>query len=493
MSNPDKVTAKAYAGLFAAASAVAAKRAIRRPPGPGVIPRGIRLPRIQDTPHLFEETHDSPDPDHKLARIAAASLLYTVEKKPGGYAERLLRPEERDVLRAVHRERDRGPKKKDTRCRYCHLSSALYNRSLYANAAGGYDPHASQKFVVVRHSATVKPSFDPETYVSSARIDNYQVLLPKELAIALVNRSHPLSWHKAAPKLFLVSVPAAPTRTSWRQAPEIPPDKWQADAGKEAFLYERVAWAFSSDAMSQIDNAIRISNLKPEQDAHSCSLSFDYDLQSCLDSNFAIIQEPGGLDLDGGFSDSRACHPDAIKVADLKGMTKRDRVQLDLAPNDDQVVPSDAPDSLALSEKELEEVVKELQKMARDLGGADDPWWLVTISASKELRFTAPGNTPVDLWGTLTYLGPALVFTFVNRAVCQAAADLTSLSPAVAPPGPGGAHPSQIRPTALGRGGQAVATIPSHVLKRLAFPRPAAYKAAAPATKPGHGKRRRAR
>jgi hypothetical protein len=489
MSNHDKVTAHAYAGLIAASGAVAAKR-VPRLPVPGVLPRGIRLPRVQDTPHLFEATHDSAETDHKLARIAAASLLYSVEKKPRGYAEQLLAPRERDILRAVHDERDRGRPKRDIRCRYCHLSSALYNHALYSNPVGGYDPHATQKFVVVRHSATVKTSFDPDTYASSAKIENYQVLLPRELAIKLVRRSHPLSWHDAAPKLFLDSLPAVLAKNEWRPAPEKSHAEWEKEARvAAAYLYERVALAISSDASSEIVNAIRITGFRNGEDPHHCRLKFRYDLQSCLESNFAIVREPGGLDLDGGITDSRACHPDAIEIADLKGMTERDRVQLDLAPTARQMVDSDAPDSPPLGDEELKKVVKELQDMASHLGG-NDPWWLVTINASKRLRFTAPGNTPVDVWGTLTFLGPALVFTFINRAVCQAAADLTSQPAAVAPPGPN-VRPSRIRPTAPA-GARAV-RIPSPEAADLAFVRQEAYKRTGSADKPGHGKRRRAR
>jgi hypothetical protein len=55
-----------------------------------------------------------------------------------------------------------------------------------------------------------------------------------------------------------------------------------------------------------------------------------------------------------------------------------------------------------------------LQRLWRD----KDPW-LVTISASKMLRYTRPRNGPAELWSILSWMAPAILFTFINRAVCQ--------------------------------------------------------------------------
>jgi hypothetical protein len=45
--------------------------------------------------------------------------------------------------------------------------------------------------------------------------------------------------------------------------------------------------------------------------------------------------------------------------------------------------------------------------------------WLVTITTSKRLRYTAPGDTPLSLWAALTWMAPAQLFVFINRVVSQ--------------------------------------------------------------------------
>jgi hypothetical protein len=449
MSSFDKVTAQASAGLLAAASAVVGKRG-RRLAWPGVPPRGLRVASAPDTPHLFEGTHDSPKREHKLARIAAASLLYAYEKKVGGHAERVLAPGERDVIRRVHEERVREPRKKDIRCRYCHLSSALYKHVFHVGGEGNQGS-TTPKFVVVRHSATVNADFDPNTFVSKASIDNYQVLLPEKFARQLVERTNPLNWHDAAPTLFLAAGPAKYINGEWQEDLHKTRQQWEKEATEtEAFLFERVASALNTNAVTEIENSIRISDFK--KGTTTVSLSYKYDLQSCIDSDFAIVREPGGLDLDFGESNCRACPPKDIKEEDLWGITQRDLDQLNMNPSDDQLVDDNAPSDPPLPKDALPGAVERVRARAAELGGSQNPWWLVTVTASKALRFTAPGNTPLDLWATLTYLGPALVFNFVNGAVCQAAADLTSQpqpgtspqnsgvaqTPAPAPPSPHG-------------------------------------------------------
>jgi hypothetical protein len=434
----DPETARAYAGLIAASSVVAAKRAIRRPPGPGVISRGIRLPSVQDIPHLFEATHDSTRIEHRLWRIVAASLLYTAERKTGGYAEQVLAPRERGILHAVHHSRDYGPKWKDRRCRYCQLSGELYDFDYRYHNASAVAP-TPPRFLVVGHSATVQPNFDPNTFVSSAEITNYRVLVPGDVAIEMVSRSHPLSWKDAAPTLFLLSDPAHEVDHEWVLAPDISRAAWEVAAREKAYIYERVVWPLSADSMSQIDNAIRISGFDQAKTDSLYSLSYDYALQSCLDSDFAIVRESGGLDVDDGNYSGRALDVRGIVdsrqplddlLDDLGGLTQRD---LDLLDEEPGKVSVDTPNSPPLRPKELlHKAIPKLRSKAIELGG-HDPWWLVTISASKKLRFTAPGNTPADLWGALAWMAPSLVFTFVYQAVCQAAAELTAEKPAASP------------------------------------------------------------
>jgi hypothetical protein len=49
----------------------------------------------------------------------------------------------------------------------------------------------------------------------------------------------------------------------------------------------------------------------------------------------------------------------------------------------------------------------------------EEPAFLVTISASKKLRYTRLQNSPDELRAFLNWTSPALLFVFINRSVCQ--------------------------------------------------------------------------
>jgi hypothetical protein len=70
--------------------------------------------------------------------------------------------------------------------------------------------------------------------------------------------------------------------------------------------------------------------------------------------------------------------------------------------------------SLARTRERITDVAKRLAKQERE------PYFLVTISAGKQLHFTLPENGPVELWQLLTWTAPAFLFTFINLAVCLA-------------------------------------------------------------------------
>jgi hypothetical protein len=99
------------------------------------------------------------------------------------------------------------------------------------------------------------------------------------------------------------------------------------------------------------------------------------------------------------------------------------------------------PLDIAVIERELKE--------ARDrllVAWGEEPW-LVTASASKRLRYSVAEKTPVALWALLTWLAPANLFVFINRAVCQPAhfQGIQRLRPDQ-PPGPQGPGVSGFSP-----------------------------------------------
>jgi hypothetical protein len=180
----------------------------------------------------------------------------------------------------------------------------------------------------------------------------------------------------------------------------------------EGFVYENVGWAWNEYFGSKAENIIRIKNLVDGDDGRR--LDFDYTLEKCLITNFGVAWERGGLDIDTGTYRGR------IKsVAELT----EDDVPDNAAPGyPDEKVPLGAREAeLALSAPQLKaQRLAALRRRGEDLAHAwGEPAFLVTISASKELRYTRLENSPDELRAFLNWTSPALLFVFINRSVCQ--------------------------------------------------------------------------
>ena len=110
-----------HAGLLAAASIVAAKQISVRNALPPT-PSRIHPSSLGDIPRLFSRETESVT--SRVARVSSAALLYSANKN-AVQAEKILRPQERDVLNKL--DRDRKKNKNDRGCPHCRNDG--YQRS----------------------------------------------------------------------------------------------------------------------------------------------------------------------------------------------------------------------------------------------------------------------------------------------------------------------------------------------------------------------------
>ncbi len=161
-------------------------------------------------------------------------------------------------------------------------------------------------------------------------------------------------------------------------------------------------------------------------------LSYRYSLEACLGSSYGVgWDENSGLDVDDGGFTATAVHYDRLEPAMLAHLTHEDLVHLahslhlhyedrggkiaalDLRTRAERLRTDDSAAALATKAAAVRAAAEALASF-----WGQDPW-LVTISASKRLRYNLPRDGIVELWQMLTWLTPALLFTFINRSVCQ--------------------------------------------------------------------------
>lgn len=435
----DPALARTYAGLLAASNALVSRRAVRRPPPAAAPPAGFRPAAMAEIPRLMAGAKD-------IHRITAAALCYAFEDpakdgkvEPDGYAERLLSSDE---------IRDFSPRPGTDQkpiSRYSELFHALHSRlpeRVSASQSTGQPSLISQPvsakqsgsekstISVVNRAAQIISDFDPGgTNISSAKIENYQVLLPRARALEVLERSHPLNWHDAAPDIFESVGPATRTaKRNWLPDPNPDPIAWEkkAQVEKKGIIYEVAVWPWSESVTLRVENAIRIeefdNNLAAVESGQGAGagtlerhLSYKYSLESCVRSDYGIITEDlSGLDIDEGTFVGRAVSLDTLDqshighltVADLRDLVDSQRLSVE--------IPADLEEKDTRKVGVARAILREMGEQAK----AEDPW-LLTITASKRLRYTVPQYAPVEIWATLTWMAPALLFVFMNRAVCQ--------------------------------------------------------------------------
>ena len=377
----DPVLAKTYAGLLAASNAMVSKLSGgRRPPSAPYAP-GFRPASLAEVPRLMA----GAKPIHQAI---AASLCHAYESEDckvisGGYAEKICRNGDLN-----------GPLTKYQAALKKTKSSPSLSRTGLGRSRDLFAQLHPSPVTVVTPDVQIETTFgEGGSNMSEARITDYQLLLSEESATQVLGRSNPLNWKQGAPDLFKSVVPARPVgvkpHQGWEPDPGRSAEDWQ-DAARHRveYVYESAIWPWSDSITLGVENVLAISEFKSSSQAAGRKkfLSYTYALERCIRSDYGfIVEELSGLDIDGGKVNGRAVPVESVlkdsgtpNVDDLRRLTEQHKLQH----------PGYEP-------------------------------WLLTITSSKSLRYTVPQYAPIDLWASLTWLAPALLYTFINTAVCQ--------------------------------------------------------------------------
>jgi hypothetical protein len=446
------------AAMYAAGDAVASRFAIgtrgvhRRGPQPTGVGAQLRPVPLHQIPNLVPPPNGGgEDFVQKLERYYTVASLYTLERKKDGFARQMLQGDELEVLERVAAfDQQYAP---NGTCSFCRILNGLLYYRQYQRGGEWIPPVES-----INHAARVSPGFDPDTNVSDVFLDKQQWLVRGPLrALQMVLVLHPVLWHETSPDLFRSSDPAlkgSGTGFLWEIDVREGETLWDRfrrwtvarETGKPGYIWETVGWQWNGDITADVQNIIRIEGMTFDITNELFRLEYDYALEECLQSSFGVAFEPTGLDVDGGRCALSAKPVSEVKPEDVKHLTARDLAHLGIGYGEEAealYVKSNAiPEHRALeSEEDLDD--EKWAEYARDRVVARarrlrDAWgeepWLVTSSLSKRFRFTAPINSPIELWSSLTYSAPSLLVMFMNRAVSLPAQLVASdsISPEIA-------------------------------------------------------------
>jgi hypothetical protein len=250
----------------------------------------------------------------------------------------------------------------------------------------------------------------------------------------MIALSHPLRWADTAGGLFRRSDAVEEDGSTGeyfgndRATIEY---MWEKRAlAEEAFIFEDVGWPVNEQLSADSENVIKIFDFEREG---SHFLKYKYSLERCIRTNFGIAWEPSGLDIDGGHFTARAIPVDALNGALIVTSSQYDEGEEALKLTRRDILSLQAQQKVSFYEQlalgwltpdyDVEDIEHELSAYVGNFAQAWHtlaPFYLLEISASKKLHFTIPEISPIDLWQNLTYTAPSILFTFLNRAVCQA-------------------------------------------------------------------------
>jgi hypothetical protein len=420
--------ARIHAGLIAASGVVVAKQLPLREMPPVGLPSRLRPANVSDLPRLFRP--DNETEPRRLARLSSAALVYSVDKKTTAYPERILRHDEVPLLkqlRASFTPPAPGMVSPDRSCPHCRLLYGAFYRKAKAE-------HGCPPIAVVNHSAHVNVTIDPDTNITEASIDNFQVLVPQPIAAKMLELSHPLDWAETPGSMFLQSDPVdrdGKVDPTLGDTVDKARPRWeQRAAGEGAFVLENVVWPLNEDIDARSENVIAIHNFdRPPEGNYGGAetLRFDYSLERCVRSNFGIAWERSGLDVDAGRYEAEAIPVDNLfakeldEASPLAKLKRRDL--LEMAAGYDPAAEAKLHHGWGRDEEDVKpyEIVEVVQRLGGFLEKAWGlPFVLLRVSASKRLHFTIPENGPMELWHILTWTAPSFLFTFLNCAVCLA-------------------------------------------------------------------------
>lgn len=431
------------AGFVAAAGLAAAKQLPSRGPLSAALPSRFRPTDIRDLSIAFSTS--DPSAAARVARLSSAALVYSVDKTTSAHCRGMLGEDERALLQELHEGR-RPHESTDRSCPHCDLLLGAMYRSV-------------PPVVVLRHSAHVKVTFDPETNVAEGRIDSFQVAVPTAIVDPLLHLAHPLHWSDAEGSLIQRTDPVTRDgRPATFQASDAAgmQYEWEEGAARgEAFIFEVTDLPINASIRATAENIIQIRNFEKSSDKAIRSLGYDYSLERCVRSNFGIAWEPSGLDIDDGIFRATAIPLKDVDVQALDTssdqrlsglklgwLTRRDvetwkascaidearreraRRQLregwEYRPTARATRTSPVPALDRLKPNEIGSALRFLERQLEKAHGDLGPFSILDVTASKRLHFTVPENGPIELWHLLTQSAPSFLFAFLNQAVCLA-------------------------------------------------------------------------
>jgi hypothetical protein len=251
------------------------------------------------------------------------------------------------------------------------------------------------------------------------------------------------------------------------------------NAGDErsgGYLYERAVWPWNKRLTTRVENVLKIrsfANIKvdaeemnlvlaeaadapadartaflrskrglsqlPVED-DSCDIAdgqarilhYQYSLESCIRSSYGIGWEDyNGLNVDDGKVSNVAVHWSQLQPHHVANLKPQDLEHLYLslrrtaaASGQGDLASTALDHATNVRSAELDDAghvaCEHVRWIAERLDGLVGPdLWFLDVSASKALRFSFPLNGPIETWSALTWMAPAILFTFLNRAVCQ--------------------------------------------------------------------------
>jgi hypothetical protein len=437
-------TAATYAGAVAASGLAVAKQLPLRNSAPVGLSSRLRPAALGDLPRLFSKSKTRKQHEN-IARVSSAGIVYSVNKDRTAESGRLLNGDEVETLNSLWTDRQakKGQKKLDRTCPYCRLLL----KTLYKPQSGQLP-----RVVVVNHTAGIDVSFSPDTNISEAKINKFQVLVPQRVAAEMVKCGQPLHWGDMQGTLFrsIRAVEGSGKDGVFKKLSAEQADyEWQekAKAG-EAFIFEDCAIPLNTDLVASVQNVLAIRGFSRNSSSGIDSLKYEYSLENCVGSHFGIAFEPSGLDIDGGKFQIETIPAsflyDGTRLSDNQqpqALMRRDIAEMDALLGNQAV--DIAGSELASPDDTRKKIIEVAQRLSDQ---EHEPYSLVTVTASKRLHFTLPENGPVELWELLTWTAPAFLFTFINLAVCLAPHMLLD---AMSPPAAIASQDSTIYRTAL--------------------------------------------
>ncbi len=167
----------------------------------------------------------------------------------------------------------------DAPCKFCLA------RESGTTAAPG--PAGQDQVTVVNHGRWTI-DFDPDRRVTSVTISDYEFETSPANVEIVVRRANPQNWADSPAGFFVKSEPGAWSSRRWTPGP------WKSGGGD---LLEETSWQWNEQMTAQMYNILRISDLAQTPGA----ISYNYNLNECIRSDFGFGWQRGGMDVDNGY------------------------------------------------------------------------------------------------------------------------------------------------------------------------------------------------